>query len=248
MSFHNIRDKFGRFKSVIRKKISKPNRKRPTLKPEDKHILNVFLLDDTGSMAIKSFATAEGFNTVLADALKSSKEVLSTNMLFLFGENGYFQVTDNATGLTTLRSREHLGLRYYNPNRPHTALWWATIQAIRATEMKLSVLAKNTNVILTIFTDGEDNQSNRYEFTTAKELISKKQQEGWVINFIGAGDKAFVDNVADSVGIFASNTMNYHNSNIGTTQAFSKMSLSNVSYRSKVAAGTATVDGFFAED
>lgn len=247
MYFHNIRDKFGRF-TTRRKSVSKPTRKRPTLKPEAKHILNVFLLDNTASMATKSKATAEGFNTVLGDARKASDGVLSTDMLMLFGESGNFQVADNVTGLTILQSRANLGFRYYYPNRSYTALWWATIQAIRAAEMKLSVLAKNTNVILTIFTDGEDNQSTRFEFTHAKELISNKQEEGWVINFIGAGDKAFVDNVASSVGIFDTNTMNYHNSSIGTTMAFGKMSASNVSYRSKVARGVAKTDGFFAED
>lgn len=249
MSFHNLRDKLGRFRPMKRSERKLKLTNRPPV-AKGKNILNVFLLDDTGSMQSKVSATVDGFNQVLSDAEKASKDtgVKSTDVLALFGEEGHFVVNDRVNKLYFWRygvSTE--GVTLYQPSRPRTALWWAVCEAIKLTDDKLKSMPKNTKVILTIFTDGENNQSYEYE-TNAKVLVELKQSLGWVINFIGAGERDHIQKMSQSIGIFASNTLNYNNDPIGTRKAFNKMSKSRTAYTSNVASGTAVHDGFFASN
>jgi hypothetical protein len=261
MSFHNLRDKLGRFRPASKKKntrrasVKAKPVDRPLLKPasKEKHIFNVFLLDDTGSMMSKAAATVAGFNKVLADASKASLEnnIKSTEVLALFGELNHFVIKDKIKTLipptSEIFSTISTTTDVYYPARPHTALWWAIVQAIEWTKYKLWDMPLATKVVLTIFTDGENNDAYSY-FNAARELVKAKQSEGWVINFIGAGDDVFIKQMSDSVGIFASNTMSYANTSAGASRAFDKMSRARVGYASKVAAGTDGVMGFFSND
>lgn len=252
MSFHNLRDKLGRFRPV-----KASDKKLKAAKPKAKakkhhHILNVFLLDDTGSMSSKVPATVEGFNKVLNDAIQASKDtgVKSTDVLALFGEFEYFIVRDRIANLCHIMERVGFntpGTMVYQPSRPRTALWWSVCEAIKLTEERLKLMPKDTKVILTIFTDGENNQMYEYE-TTAKVLVELKQSKDWVINFIGAGEKEYIQKMSQSIGIFANNTLNYSNDSKGTKRAFSKMSQSRTAYTSNVAAGTESNIGFFASN
>lgn len=247
IKYHNVRDKSGKFKSTKRKRATKPAIKKRVLTPKTKHILNVFLLDDTGSMASKVPATVDGFNKVLEDTESVSRNtfVKSTDVLALFGEQGHLIVKDKVERLSGNFTDDGL---WYNPNRGRTALWWAVVEAINLTESRLSTQPKGSKVILTIFTDGEDNASATAEHTLAKDLIKAKQEKGWVINFIGAGEKSFIEKMSGSVGIFASNTMNYSNTSTGTTEAFNRMSGSRIRYTTAVADGSDSNVGFFAND
>jgi hypothetical protein len=239
MSYHNIRDKFGRFRPASRrekaakKAAKKAVKKSRVLKPvKKKHILNVFLLDDTGSMESKVPATVEGFNKVISEAAQTANEtgVPSTDTLILFGELGHFEIQDKTLPLSDGRPRTFNitnttnsvlnGVIRYNPQRPRTALWWSVKRAIEHATMQMEILPKDTKVILTIFTDGEDNV---YQFMReAKELVKAKQAEGWIINFVGAGEKEYVEKMSANIGIFASNTLSYMNDDDGTRSAFNK--------------------------
>lgn len=47
------------------------------------------------------------------------------------------------------------------------------------------------DVVLLIQTDGQENASQEYTIDMVKELIAKKEKQGWDISFIGAGIDAF---------------------------------------------------------
>lgn len=223
------RDKFGRFASSSRGK------KKRTAGKKKGTILNVFLLDNTGSMSSKVSATVEGFNQVLSDAAKV-KGVTQVESLALFGEFGHFKVAPKVEPLT---------IESYRPNRSSTALWWAVVQAIEHTDKLLKDLPKDTKVILSIFTDGDNNAVHEYQ-ANANVLVDLKKSQDWVINFIGAGDQAFILKMSNSIGIFANNTLSYANNSAGTRSAFDKMSKSRVAYTSAVADGqSVSNDGFF---
>lgn len=254
MSFHNVRDKTGRF-------APKPKRGRPLgskakskAKPvEAKHILNVFVLDDTASMSNKVDATIEGFNQVLADAKKSSSELGVVN----YEAFSKFGVAGNATwkvgDVKPLSSRQGAGWPYkiedviYNPSQGGTALWDAIIVLTGRTEEYLRTLPVGTKVIFTIFTDGENNQLNEL-LPTAKRLVEIKQSEGWVINFVGAGEEQFIRKMSQSVGIFASNTLSYVNNSVGTRNAMMNFSNARTNYTKAVADGVESNVGFFSQN
>lgn len=234
MSFHNERDKSGRFKKKAEKK-AEPKKEGV----KSVNILNVLLLDDTGSMGSKIAATVEGFNKVLSDTIEDTKTTGTINHMLtvLFGEPGYVRVI----------ASNPISEASYRPSRPNTALWQAIVETIALTDDRLTTLPEDTKVIFTIFTDGENNAAPNYH-NLSKSLIKIKQGAGWVINFVGAGSKEDIARTSGSIGIFASNTLNYENSSIGTTMAFASMSAGNTRYRGAAGQGIATNDGFFSKD
>lgn len=254
MSFHNVRDKYGRFAkktaSTTRKRTKKS---KPAVSTESKIILNGFLFDASGSMSGKETSVVNGFNEII---IQGKKDEIATGVV-----NKQFAAFFG-TGYTQAESEIHrLIFRYgicgtttpegvtYSATMGNTALWYSTYKLIvKLTDELLRF--PNAKVILTIFTDGGENQSP-YEWsdgTKIKAIIEQKQKEGWVINFIGAGSKEAVEKVATSVGIFASNTLSYANNSAGTARAMAKMSASRSTYTASVASGADTNVGFFSND
>lgn len=264
MSFHNLRDKFGKFRPATRrekaakKPAKKTTSKRQVLKPvKKKHILNVFLLDNTGSMEEKVPATVAGFNKVIAEAEQTKKDtgIDTTETVILFGELGHFEIMDKVQPLSDGRaswpwraSSPVPNTHAYNPMRPRTAIWWSVKRAIEHATMQLEILPKDTKVLLTIFTDGENNDGHEYQSET-KQLVEQKKAEGWVINFIGAGEENYIKSMSGKIGIFASNTLAYDNTSIGTATAMRKMSAARTAATmSYMDTGVVAADGFFSKD
>lgn len=240
--FYNVRDKSGRFVKkdtiVVVKKARKPKIVKQKVNPI---ILNVFVLDDSVSMQSKRDATIEGFNSVLNDARSVIDNITSYEYLCKFGLRGNFYKYSGVVDKLTHGN--------YNPNQGATALWDAIIEGLKYTAQLAGKYNNgNLKIIFTIFTDGQENSSAVGAQYEAQQLIKKYQDMGWVINFIGAGEKKQVETVADSVGIFMSNTMNYSDDIAGTTKAFNKFSVSNTSYRSTVSTGEDSNIGFFTQD
>jgi hypothetical protein len=188
-------------------------------------------------MQAKVDATIEGFNQVLADGIKASKQnnIKSVDMLAKFGEFDHFKVQQQASKLNKAN---------YYPNRGSTALWWAITRAID----HISAISLNYDrVILTIFTDGENNSAHTFE-PTAKRMVEEQQGKGWVINFVGAGSKVAVERASARVGIFAANTMSYSNDSAGTKVAMRSFSNARAAYTSAVADGVDSNIGFFSNE
>lgn len=208
----------------------------------------MFLLDNTASMRWKVPATVKGFNTAADEAFKAAREnnISSSEVLMLFGEQGHFVVkdsfkklTDNSTGIAFPKYET-----VYNPTRPATALWWAVVQAINWATIRLHNSPKGTQIVLSIFTDGDNNSAYEYE-TEAKRLVQEKQQEGWVINFIGAGSEWYIKRMSERIGIFANNTLAYNNTSLGTAVAFDKMSFARRKFAKAYTDGVATTMNYF---
>jgi hypothetical protein len=243
MSYHNVRDKYGRFSKRAAARVRKI--KEPVNKPTDTLLINVFLLDDSASMAGKESATIEGFNKILADARQTQHDtgLKAIDFLSKFGEPGRFTWTDHVTPLDRNK---------YCPQQASTAMNDATVFGINQTQAYIDTLGtdKKYKVVLTVFTDGEENSSQLYRaYAGVKSIITQKQKEGWVINLIGAGTKERVERMAGLVGIYASNSMHYTNDSKGTRSSMAKMSAALTSYTTAVASGAeTTVDGFFSDE
>lgn len=202
-------------------------------------ICNMFLLDDSSSMDWdnKREATIDGFNQVLQDIKTDKSGVKSNDVLFKFGSPGNFDVIEKIT---------ELNKDNYHPKQNSTALYDSIVKTIDYTEGYIKNIP-SPKVVLTIFTDGEDN-SSKNSSNNVKKLIDTKVKQGWVVNFMGAGEDAFVKKTAATMGINMMNTNSYQNTGLGTTQAFNTFSKANQSYRSKVSKGTDSNIGFFAND
>lgn len=253
MSFHNIRDKYGRFTKKNETTSRKRKNKVDIIKSKATTIINGFLLDASGSMNGKGEALVSGFNEIIiqgkADAIKTG--ITNKQFVAFFGDK-YAPVDAEVDKLVYTNAGCGVKIKdaiCYNHNLGMTALWESTYKLITKLEEELKK-EPTAKVILTIFTDGGENSSSREwkDGVKIKSIIQQKQKNGWVINFMGAGSKEVVTNVATNVGIFASNTLNFSNDAAGTKRSMSKMSASRSSYTAAVATSQDSNIGFFSND
>lgn len=261
INYHNVRDKNGRFTRMpvnVAPAIRRAARKKKVEATTPKVILNGFLIDASMSMSergkYKSVVT--GFNELVAQGKKDASitGIINKQYVGFFG-SGYTVVQHEVQALidggihSVCGSVSHKDKTVYYPNMGMTALWESTYKLITKLENELKI-NPNSKVILTVFTDGEQNAGaiEWHDGTKIKGIIEQKQKEGWVINFIGAGEKVFVEQVATSVGIFASNTLSYANNSAGAQVAMKKMSASRSVYTTAVADGLDSNIGFFSND
>lgn len=260
MAFHNVRDKYGRF-APKPTSTPAPRRRRRVTPTNDtpKIIINGFLMDASGSMNDdgKYKAAIEGFNALVDQGRVDAKSTGVTNKEFVaFFGGSYKEVEQQVEKLVdgggawgkacgTVVGNNVV----YNPTMGMTALWESTSKIINKLERELGS-NPGAKVILTIFTDGEENNSSHQwrDGSKIKGIIEQKQKEGWVVTFIGAGDKKTIEQIATSVGIFASNSLSFANNSVGTKRAMAKMSASRSAYTTAVAAGTDSLEGFFSND
>ncbi len=240
MSFHNVRDKYGRF--TKKKAARKPRVKAKPLPT----ILNVFLLDDSGSMDAKVDATVEGFNSVVDTSKKASETtgVKYRDILVIFGEPMGYHWSEGSTYLSNIPS---IGKRLYRPRQGSTALYDAVLESVTRIDNLLNAdKATEYRVVLTIFTDGLNNVNN-YKMNQVKLVIEERRKAGWVINFIGAGEESIIRAAAGSMGIDFSNTLAYVNTSKGTRGAMGQMATSAMDFTEAVSKRKEKTVGFFAK-
>lgn len=248
MSYHNVRDKFGRFAKTKKTASSKTKKAKTKEKKVSKTIFNAFLLDNTASMQGKVGATIEGFNSILLTGQQDATKLGINNVeaFALFGSPRKTEfVVKNVKPLSAGRVDEKSV--NYSPGEWSTALWMAICTGITSVEGLLKNFPKKTKVIFTIFTDGLNNSAPEYK-AMATTLINQKQNDGWVINFVGAGELEQVQRVATSVGIFASNALAYTDNAVGAKEAFNSFNRSRSTYTKAVKKGVESNVGFFSEE
>jgi len=243
MAFHNIRDKYGRF---TKKKARASRAKKPQVViPPLATILNIFLLDDSGSMYNKADATVNGFNEVVDICKTASKTtgVTYRDILVTFGELEYYKWKEGSTYLSMIPA---IGKHYYSPSQNGTALYDAILDSITCAENLLKA-DKDTEyrVVLTVFTDGRNNV-NGYKMNQLKLTIEERRNQGWVINFIGAGEDSVIKKEAAKIGIDFTNTLSYVNTSAGTRGAMGKMSAASMNFAEAVSQREEKTVGFFA--
>jgi hypothetical protein len=239
MGYHNVRGKDGRFAS---KKKTRITRKKAVVSTPVT-ILSAFLLDYSVSMRGKESATVEGFNSIITNAEKDTNATGVTSVEFLgkFGDPANFRWEQGTV-------KPFSKVSDYQPKDGSTALHDAVGNAIHNLEYQLIGRPANTKILLTIFTDGEENSSKVWNSQSIKARIQEKQSAGWVITFIGAGSEKQVKATADAIGIFASNTLAYDNTAKGTKVSMDLFTKSRSAYTNKVAVGTDSNVGFFSND
>lgn len=158
----------------------------------------VFILDKSGSMEGLESDTIGGFNSILSKQKEDDDNGLLTTVLF---DNNYEIIHDR------LKIKDILPLtnkEYYVGGT--TALLDAigkTIKKIEADQEK-----KPTPTLVTIITDGQENESREYSYEHVKELIYRKEQhDNWKFVFLGANIDTF--DVAEKMGISRGYSQSY---------------------------------------
>lgn len=85
----------------------------------------------------------------------------------------------------------------------------------------------NLKIIVTIFTDGEENSSTKWSRDDIKKMIEHFQFDGkWTFTFVGCGSFENVTSTSTSFGISTANTVAYADNELGRTEAYAKIATS----------------------
>ena len=188
-----------------------------------------FLLDRSGSMQSICNDVIGGFNSFLDEQKRQPGECAIT--LIQFDSVNTHEVTISTRNV---READRLNLGTFVP-RGGTPLLDAMCEAIDATGARLKALPQHQRpgkVVFVVFTDGAENQSQKYTKDDLAERIKHQQDKyNWQFVFLGANFDAFA--MGNSLGIARGSTMTYAATAGGTKLAFASMSHSMADYRSK---------------
>lgn len=150
----------------------------------------VFILDRSGSMYGLEKDTIGGFNSMLEKQKTQEGEAVVTTVLF---DNNYELVHDRfpLEHVDPLTEKEY----FVGGSTALLDAVGSTIQKISNVQKRLPAALKADKVIFVIITDGMENSSLEYSYSSVKKLIEKhKEKYGWEFMFLGAN----IDAVAEA--------------------------------------------------
>ena len=145
-----------------------------------KNVFNLIIVDESGSMSIIHQQAFSGMNETLQTVRAMQKQ---------------FPDTDQRVTLVTFDTG-HTKWHYDNKAADETKdLDWKDYQpsggtplydAIGAAVSKVNAqIEKDSKVLVTIITDGEENSSREWTLKMIRNLIEKLKKEGWTFTLIG---------------------------------------------------------------
>lgn len=103
----------------------------------------------------------------------------------------------------------------------------------------------NLKIIVTIYTDGEENSSRKWERADIKKMLDHFQSDGkWTFTFVGCGSFDNVAATSATLGISSANTVAVADSDSGRAFASAKISTSYCNYARSVKLGVVDNDLF----
>lgn len=230
MSFYNVRDAFGRFTK------SDKSNKRTTTKKRKLKSVDYLLLDASSSMQNKVPMLIQSYNECM-DMLNNSSKLVNLESYTLKFDSLVGQLSRN-------NSFNHISsFRVGGMTALFDALGTAINHAIQN-------YVNGQQTVITVVTDGMENHSSRYNLASIRELVeTAKNKYNITINYIGAGDFLSVQAAAQSMGIFASNTINIDNSGRGISKGLDNYKTSRLaSTQSYASTGETLNSGFFSKE
>lgn len=203
-------------------------------------IHNVHILDRSGSMAGGKYNNAlEGINGE-QKKMQENEEVRYTQTVIEFYSdyNGATHMTEHSF-MRPIKACETVIGGGANGGTP----LYETVGVML--EKLLLGMEAGDKVLVTIFTDGDENASHgKYkDGSKLKELVSECESKGFTVTFVGTeGD---VYKVIRDIGISKSNTFMHMNTPESVNNAYMMRSSSLMSYTANVSAGADVKKGFF---
>lgn len=168
---------------------------KPKTDPTDaKRVHNLIIVDESGSMGCIYYPALTGINETLQTIRGAQMEHENqdhTVTLITFSTGRYNELYAN----TPVEETGEILQTQYHPNGC-TPLYDAMGRSISELRQKVE---KGDVVLVTVITDGYENDSHEYNGAMIKALIEELKGEGWVFTYIGANQN--VEEVAASMSI-----------------------------------------------
>ncbi len=211
--------------------------KRAGKNPNLSHI--IFVLDESSSMSSCWDQTISGYNEYLKAQKEDAEKTGIKTLVSLYKFNGYdvdciFDRQDVAEVTPLTKSN-------YRPSGGTNLL-----DAMGGVMMKINLLLKEKkkadreSVIITVLTDGEENQSRTFKNSDIKAMVEKAEGKNWGFMFLGANIDAF--HAGAAMGFNYNNTMQFNTSNAAETMR--SASAMTARMKGAYASGMATMDSY----
>jgi hypothetical protein len=99
-------------------------------------------------------------------------------------------------------------------------------------EARVSEKTPAEDILLVIFTDGQENQSIEYTRQNIFDLISRKEEAGWTFVFMGANQDVYAE--TNQIGIKAGNAQAFRADRVGSATAFESVNKAVLNRRGKL--------------
>lgn len=200
----------------------------------------VSLLDQSSSMSFGLEATLEGFNANVHAVREGAREAGHT----LFTDIRFASSVDLRQLAGSLEAMQPLSRENYAPHGG-TALFDAIGAAVEGLMAQADIWQPQTAVLVTVFTDGEENSSRRYGAATLRALIERLEATGrWTFALIGP--HAGARDLASALAIKEGNVKGYDVSSIqGKVGAFADVAAASTQYMSLRSVGATASNKVF---
>lgn len=217
---------------------SKTKKAEPKSAPQTIH--NVFLLDASGSMR-DGYPVSKYNNGVkgINDLLQSVNEDLDNHNTISIMEFDSDYRGQRVEWHTIMSNKKIVSFKGRGANGG-TPLNDAIGKAITDVTNQRKAGEK---VLITVFTDGEENSSHVYTNSSIKTLIEAGKNNDVTVAFVGTERDTRI--AIQSFGLFASNTMSYDGTADGLGATMRAASASRTLYSKKVAKGEDVKENFF---
>lgn len=186
----------------------------PESKTLSRNVYNLIILDESGSMSTIFKPAISGVNETLQTIRNVQKENPGQNhfvTLVAFSSGNYNVIYD----LTPAEKAVDITENQYRPSGM-TPLFDTMGRAI--TELRGHLKEESDVALVTVITDGYENDSREYTGMAIKNLIETLRKENWVFTYIGANQD--VEAVAASIAI--KNFQAFEADEDGTNNMFEK--------------------------
>lgn len=203
---------------------------------------NLIIVDASGSMSAIYNQALAGINETLSTIRKEAKksdDIKQTVTLLSFASGG--EPLQYAYHNTFAEQTSPLTPDSYRL-RGATALHDAIGQSV--TELERSV-GKKDKVLVTIITDGYENDSREWNGATVRQLIERLRHNGWVFTYIGANQDAALE--ASNIGVI--NSLQFEATVEGTIDMFACENRSRERWNERVRLNEGNIESaYFTDD
>ena len=171
----------------------------------------IFVLDESSSMNSCWDSTIAGYNEYIAGQRLDAETTGIETLVSLYKFNG--STVRSIFERTDIKSVKPLDKNSYRPSggtNLHDAMG-GVMMAIN-TLLSNKHKSERESIIITVLTDGEENQSRTFKSTDIKGMVEKAEAKNWGFMFLGANIDAF--HAGSALGFGATNTIQFSTKNI----------------------------------
>lgn len=189
--------------------VSAFNPKRAGKNSKLSHI--IFVLDESSSMSSCWDSTIAGYNEYLAGQRTDAERTGIETRVSLYKFNGsQVNCVFDRLDVKLVKPLDKMTYRPSGGTNLHDAVGGAMMQINNLLAGKHK--SERESVIVTILTDGEENQSRTFCAADVKGMVEKAEAKSWGFMFLGANIDAF--HAGSTLGFGATNTIQFSTKNI----------------------------------